>query len=128
MSSLQQLVDRRRSESAAESHLCHTVEPQSAALVIVTATDEKWIFPWHQLTHAHLTRANDREQLALTFTSHVVTLRGRCFAPLADLVASLRLATVRPAPSKYGKSTDPEPFIDAITVAAHPDQKGAGAP
>lgn len=128
MSSLQQLVDRRRSEANAESHLCHQIEPQATALVVIASNDERWIFPWHQLANGHLSRAGDREQLALTFSSHVVTLRGRCLGPLADLVATLQLASVRPAPTKYAKSTDPEPFLDAISVAAHPESGGAGSP
>lgn len=121
MSSLQQLLDRRRSDQPATLQLCHAVNPQATALSVVTSADERWIFPWHQLTAAQHTRAGEREELRLLFTSHVVTLRGRNFTALADLVASSQLASLRVAPSKYGKAGDAEPFVESLQVAAHTD-------
>lgn len=121
MSSLQQLLDRRRVDQPATLQLCHAVNPQATALSVVTSADERWIFPWHQLTAAQHTRADEREELRLLFTSHVVTLRGRNLTALADLVASSQLASLRVAPSKYGKAGDAEPFVEALSVTAHAD-------
>lgn len=119
MSSLQQLLDRRRTDQPASVQLCHAVHPQATALSVVTSADERWIFPWHHLTAAQHTRGGDREELRLTFTSHVVTLRGRHLATLADLIGTTQLASVRVAPSKYGKASEAEPFVDALHVSAH---------
>jgi hypothetical protein len=127
MSSLQQAIDRRRAEDAG-AQPCHSMNAQVASLTVVTSADEKWIFPWHHLAVAHLTRSGEREELQLTFASHLVTIRGRNLGALAELVAAVRLATVRPAPGKYARSAEPEPFVDALLVTAHPDARGgAGA-
>ena len=119
MSSLQQLLDRRRADQPATAQLCHAVHPQATALSVVTSADERWIFPWHHLTAAQHTRTGEREELCLTFTSHVVTLRGRHLTPLADLIGTTQLASLRVAPSKYGKAGDAEPFVETLHVAAH---------
>jgi hypothetical protein len=125
MSSLQQLLDRRKADQPAAAQLCHAVHPQASALSVVTSADERWIFPWHHLVAAQHVRANEREELRLTFTSHLVTLRGRNLTALADLVATAQLASLRVAPSKYGKAGDAEPFVDSLHVAAHPDEARA---
>lgn len=123
MSSLQQLLDRRRADQpAATVQLCHAVHPQANALSVVTSADERWIFPWHHLAAAQHTRAGEREEIRLTFTSHLVTLRGRNLTPLADLIATTQLASLRVAPSKYGKAGEAEPFVESLQVAAHADQ------
>src|SRR5438309_842439 len=103
MSSLQQAIDRRHAESTG-AHICHTFEAQVAALTVVTSGQEKWIFPWHQLTSAQFSSAAGRDRLLLSFTSHVVTLQGHDLAPLCDLIARLQLASLRPAPAKYAKA------------------------
>jgi hypothetical protein len=125
MSSLQQAIDRRRADSA-EAHVCHTFEAQVASLTVVTSAQEKWIFPWHQLTSAQFSLAAGRERLLLTFTSHVVTLQGHDLTALCDLIARLQLASLRPAPAKYAKASNAEPFVETLLVAPHAPPTGSG--
>lgn len=115
MSTLDQLLERRR---AAESRgeCCHSVDPQPACLLVATPTGESWVFPWSHLTSARLSHNGDRDELCLVFTSHEVTLRGLHLTLLRDLVATVRLATIRPAPTKYSRAAVDQPFIDAVTV------------
>ena len=122
MSSLQQLLDRRRADEPTEPKLCHGIQAQAYALTVITSAEEKWIFPWHHLTSAHLTRSAARDELKLTFTSHVVTLRGRNLGPLSDLVAAAQLASLRVAPSKHALATATDPFIDALHIAPTGDR------
>jgi len=133
MSSLQQALDRRRADLPTGGQLCHTVEVQLSAVTVVTSADERWIFPWHQLAFSHFTSAGGRDQLRLTFTSHIVTITGRDLGAFCDLIARAQLATVRPAPAKYAKATPAEPFVDALhvapnTVPATPAASGERAP
>ncbi len=116
MSSLQQLIDRRRAEASPEAQPCHAIDAQLVALVAVTSAAERWVFPWHQLVVAQFTSANGRDQLALTFPSHQVTIAGRALVGFCDLIARGQLATVRPAPTKYAKGSDGTPFVDALHV------------
>ena len=119
MSALQQLLDRRRADEPAGGHLCHSVEPQLTALIVITSANERWIFPWHQLASAQFSSAGGRDQLRLTFSSHLVTIAGRDLLAFCDLIARAQLATVRPAPTKYAKATPAEPFVEALHVAPH---------
>ena len=119
MSALQQILDRRRADGQPEGHLCHSVEPQLAALTVITSAQERWIFPWHQLASAQFT-AGVRDQLRLTFTSHLVTITGRDLLAFCDLVARTQLASIRPAPTKYAKATPNDPFVESLHVAPHP--------
>ena len=80
---------------------------------------ETWIFPWHQLTSAQFTTNAGRDRLVLSFTAHAVTLTGRDLDALCALIARLQLATLRPAPAKYAKASNAEPFIEALQVAPH---------
>lgn len=125
MSSLQKLIDQRRAAQPATAQLCHAVHAQANALTVVTSSDEKWVFPWHHLTSAHFRRAEGREQIVLTFSSHVVTLQGHNLAALLDLVANVQLATLRTAPGKFAKGADDQPFVETLQVAAHPDAADA---
>ena len=65
-----------------------------------------------------------REQLCLTFTSHVVTITGRQLATLGDLIARSQLALVRPAPTKFAKATEAAPFVESIHVVARDTDGG----
>ena len=113
MSSLDQLLERRRASAAAQGECCHTVDPQPSCLIVATPTGESWVFPWSHLASARLSQTAD--ELRLVFTTHEVTLRGLRLGPLRDLVATVRLATVRAAPAKHQRATD-EPYIDGVTV------------
>jgi hypothetical protein len=124
MSSLQKLLETRRAEQPAEPQLCHAIHPQANALTVITSADEKWIFPWHHLASAHLTRVAGREHLRLTFTAQNVTLHGRNLGVLADLVATMQLAVLRVAPARYAKGAESEPFIEGIHVANHEAEDG----
>jgi hypothetical protein len=128
MSSLSQLLERRSATENAASHACHSINPEVSSLVVTTATGECWILPWHQLTAAHLTSAGGRDQLRLIFSGHEVTMKGHHLEGLSDLIATVRLATVRPAPTKYSKSADKEPFIDSIQVTAVASVRDASMP
>lgn len=124
MSSLQQLIDRRRAAHVVSSaQSCHTKESQPACLVVATAGGETWVFPWAQLAVAHYAATDQRESLTLVFTSHEVRLVGVNLGALRDLVASLQLARVQPAPSKYEK-TDAEPFCESVQVRPLPQVAG----
>ena len=125
MSALQQLLDRRRGE-ASDAHICHAFEAQVAALTVVTSAHERWIFPWHQLATAQFSTSAGRDRLALSFTTHVVTLTGRDLEPLCDLVAHLQLSLLRPAPAKYAKASNAEPFVEGLQVAPHSPPTGSG--
>ena len=128
MSSLNQLLERRRAAECAPSPACHSVNPETSSLIVTTASEERWILPWHHLTAAHLTSAGGRDQLRLIFTGHEVTLKGYHLEGLSDLIATLRLAALRPAPTKYSKSADKEPFIDSVQVTAVASTRDASAP
>ena len=95
---------------------------------MTTASEERWIFPWHHLTAAHLTSAGGRDQLRLIFTGHEVTLKGYHLDDLSDPIATIRLAAVRPAPTKYSKSANKEPFIDSVQVTAVACTRDASTP
>lgn len=121
MSSLQKLIDRRRAAQPVTAQLCHAVHAQAHALTVVSSADEKWVFPWHHLASAHFARTDGREQIVLTFSSHVVTLQGHNLAALLDLVANVQLATLRPAPGKFAKGADDQPFVETLHVTGQPD-------
>lgn len=121
MSSLQKLIDQRRAVQPVTAQLCHAVHAQAHALTIVTSADEKWVFPWHHLASAHFARTEGCERITLTFSSHVVTLQGHNLAALLDLVANVQLATLRPAPGKFAKGADDQPFVEALHVADYRD-------
>lgn len=117
MSTLNQLLERRRAaESRSES--CHSIEPQPPCLAITATTGEDWVFPWSQLVSARLTHQTDRNELCLAFTSHEVTVRGLHLSELRNAVTTLRLAALRPAPTKYSRAAADQPFIETITVQA----------
>lgn len=126
MSSLSQMLERRRAADGAPTHVCHSVEAQPACLLVTTATGESWVFPWTQLAAAHFAKRDLHEHLRLVFTSHEVLLAGVNLAALRDLVATLQLARLQPAPTKYQKTADTEPFLESIQVAPHKPVTGSG--
>jgi hypothetical protein len=117
---LNQLLERRRAAEPAAGQPCHSIDAQANSLIVATLSGESWVFPWSQLTSARLSEADDRDELLLMFASHEVVLRGLHLTPLRDLVATVRLAAVRAAPTKYTKAAGDEPFIDSVRVRAHP--------
>lgn len=125
MSSLSQLLERRRAAEGAGTE-CHHMEAQPACLIVTTGTGESWIFPWSQLAAAHCTCTADRETLKLVFGSHEVRVTGANLAPLRELVAGLQLARIRPAPGKFRKS-ETEPFLESIHVGQHKPLVGSSA-
>jgi hypothetical protein len=127
MSALNQILERRRAAEVPTAQPCHSNDAQPASLLVTTPAGESWVFPWHHLTSARLAVVEDRGELQLVFTSHKVTLRGFNLTPLRDLVATVRLATIRPAPTKYTKSAGDEPFIDSVEVTAVPSPRDASA-
>jgi hypothetical protein len=116
MSSLNQLLERRRAREPSAAQVCHAIEAQAKSLVVVTATNESWVFPWFHLVSVHFTISGKREELQLTFASHEVKIIGANLAPIRDLVASVQLARVQPAPGKFTTADDSAPFIEAIHV------------
>jgi len=125
MSALNQLLERRKAAETPTAQPCHTVDAQPACLLVTAPAGESWVFPWHHLTSARLATVDDRDELQLVFTSHEVTLRGLNLTPLRDLVATVRLATIRPAPTKYTKAAGDEPFIDSVRVTPHAPRAAA---
>lgn len=125
MSSLSQMLERRRAAEGAET-ACHNMEAQPACLIATTGTGESWIFPWTQLAAAHFTRTAERETLKLVFAYYEVRVTGSNLAALRDLVAALQLARIRPAPSKFRRN-DTEPFLESIHVAQHKPHSGSNA-
>lgn len=119
MSALQQILDRRRGESDETAPLCHTLEANASALIVVISSKQSWILPWHHLASARLAKGDERDELRLTFTDHEVTLVGRRLGVLAELIATSRLGAVRAAPAKYAKIVDTEPFIEVIHLKHH---------
>lgn len=128
MSSLNELLERRRAATAVPSHKCHGVEAQPSCLLVTTGTGETWVFPWCQLAVAHHAKTGEREQLRLVFTGHEVRLVGLNLTALRDLVAALQLARVNPAPDKYRPAADTEPFLEAIHVTPHERSIAGGNP
>ena len=126
MSSLREMLESRRASESAPAHTCHGIEAQPACLMVIDGTGESWVFPWTHLAAAHLAKALDREQLRLIFTTHEVRLGGRNLTALRDLAAKLQLARVHPAPRKYDKAADGEPFLESIHVAPHKPSPGSG--
>lgn len=120
MSTLDRLLERRRTNEPARPECCHSIDAQPACLTVEMPAGESWVFPWAHLTSARLTRPDDRDELRLVFTSHEVTLRGLNLAALRDLVATVRLATICPAPTKYARAAADQPFIDAVAVRPVP--------
>lgn len=117
MSSLREMLESRRAAESAPWHTCHGTEAQPACLMVIDGTGESWVFPWTHLAAAHLTKAPDREQLRLIFTTHDVRLGGRNLTALRDLAAKLELARVHPASRQYDKAADDEPFLESIRVS-----------
>lgn len=118
MSTLDRLLERRRGNESPRAECCHSLDAEPSSLVVETPGGESWVFPWAHLTSACLSRSGDRDEMRLTFTSHEVTLRGLHLAALRDLVATVRLATIRPAPTKFARAAADQPFIDVVTVRA----------
>ena len=117
MSTLNQLIERRRASDATPPQACHSIDAQPACLIVATPGGESWVFPWSHLAAAHLRPTEARDELRLVFTHYEVLLRGLHLGPLRDLVATLRLAAVRPAPTKYTKNAGDEPFIESVTIS-----------
>ncbi len=116
MSSLQQLLDRRRSDESATSNACYSLAQHAPTLSVQTSADECWVLPWPHLVAAVHSGQGARQQLVITFPAQEVTLRGAHLAALRDAIAAGRLCDVRPAPGKYDKAATAEPFIDAVHV------------
>ena len=124
MSTLDRLLEKRPTADGTRSACCHSVDPQPSCLLVDTPTGESWVFPWSHLAFARLSHAAGRDELCLTFSTHEVTLRGQHLTALRDLVASVQLATVRPAPAKYARAAPEQPFIDGVTVRSNSGPPG----
>ena len=68
----------------------------------------------------------DGDLASRLFHASVVTLTGRDLEPLCDLVAHLQLSLVRPAPAKYGKASNAEPFVEGLQVTPHTPPTASG--
>ena len=116
MSTLQQSINQCRSADSAGLS-CVSVGTQTPGVVVSIWQGMSWALPWSYLMAANLERSYEGERLVLTFSSHVVTARGKNLQPVLDAVAGFRLALLRNLPAEHlGWLAEGAPLVSRIEV------------
>jgi len=116
MSALQQSINQCRSADSAGLS-CLSVGTQTPGVVVSIWQGMNWALPWSYLVAANLERSDEDERLVLTFSSHVVTVRGQNLQPVLEAVAGFRLAILRNLPAEHlGRLAEDAPLVSRIEV------------
>ena len=83
---------------------CWDTDPEARAIRIQHAPGKVLILPHDQFLYAESESTASDESLVLTFSSHRVTLRGRCLRRIEIALQRRDLASLLPTPAQFQES------------------------
>lgn len=102
---------------------CWHRDPGAQTIRLETASNGKFLFPYHHLVFAHLADAGDgSEALVLGFPSHEVTIQGKRLNPLLKALEDFSAAWVRVLPPRFA-AIAPEGVAVVTEIVVHATDK-----
>ena len=97
--------------------VCWNKDAQAQSLRVELSGDRFFVFPYTHLTFAKMEREEDREVLAVSFTTHDLRIVGRNLRELGIALQKLAVDWIKAAPGRYAPLTSKEAvFIESIEV------------
>jgi len=97
--------------------VCWNKDAQAQSLRVELSGDRFFVFPYTHLTFAKMEREEDREVLAVSFTTHDLRIVGRNLRELGIALQKLAVDWIKEAPDRYAVLASKEAvFIESIEV------------
>jgi len=106
----------KSNQSEKTKFLCWNKEAQQQSLRIEQANGDLFIIPYIHLLYAHLGTENEKELLALTFSSHEIRIVGRALTDLAIAIQQLSIEWIKPLDARYSESKKTGALVERIII------------
>ncbi len=103
--------------------VCWNKDAQAQSLRVELSGDSFFVFPYTHLTFAKMEREENREVLAVSFTTHDLRIVGKNLRELGIALQKLAVDWIKEAPARYATLTSKDSvFIEAIEVKEAAEQ------